>query len=111
MISVLIKSQETVDGKKPDENKLANERFRAVVIGAHMLSTLVTLLVQSLWFWYAGVTSLTPNQLVMILFSSIAAAALVYVIEFRVRKNEFMQVRENDYYYRSTITLILQRFY
>ena len=57
MISVLIKSQETVDGKKPDENKLANERFRAVVIGAHMLSTLVTLLVQSLWFWYAGVTS------------------------------------------------------
>ena len=93
MITVSIKSSK-VDEKKPDENKLADERFRAVVIGAHMLSTLVTLLVQSIWFWYAGISSLTPNQLVMILFSSIGAAALVFVIEFRVRKNEFMQVNE-----------------
>ena len=93
-VSVLIKSNKT-DDKKPDENKLANDRFRAVVIGVHMLCTLVTLLVQSIWFWYAGVSSLSSNQLVMILFSSIGAAALVYVVEFRVRKNEFMQVGDD----------------
>ena len=92
MISAFRKEQHMDGDKKPDENKLADERFRVVVIGVHMLSTLVTLLVQSMWFWYSGVSSLTPNQVVMIMFSSIAAAALVYVIEFRVRKNEFMQV-------------------
>ena len=79
------------DELKNNLQKKSDERFRVVVVGSHECSLFISLVLQTVWFWMSGWGNLSVFDLTVILYASTASAAIVFIVEFRVRKNEFVQ--------------------
>jgi hypothetical protein len=91
LVQAVCTSLFTADAFKADLQKKSDERFRVLVVGAHMCSLLISVVLQCVWFWIGGLGVLSLEDLTMILYSSTASAGIVFIVEFRVRKNEFVQ--------------------
>jgi hypothetical protein len=68
----------------PDIKRLSKERFRNLVIAAHMMSTFAN----PVWYFEAGASKLTAWDFTIFGYVFVAASLVVYVTEFRVRKSE-----------------------
>ena len=74
-----------------DVTAQSERRFRTVVMGTHMTTCICCMLIETVWFWYNGVTTLSAETLSIFLYLSVASSIIVFVVEIRVRKNEFLQ--------------------
>ena len=62
------------------------QKFRNIVIAAHMAATIIELLVNSVWFWMY--LNLTAEQISIFIYFCLSSSILTFLIEFRVRKSE-----------------------
>lgn len=81
-------SKDTVftDDSLAAKDVATEEKFRSKVVAAHMAATFIVIVINSVWYWYIQV--LTPYQLEIIIYISVASIAITFMIEFRVRKTE-----------------------
>jgi hypothetical protein len=83
--------------KNANSKRSASERgARNLVIASHAVATLAQFVLKSVWVWYAG--SLSHYRLEILIYTVMAAAAVVFVTEFRMRKRQVTNalVRNNS---------------
>jgi hypothetical protein len=78
---------EQMDTNSPEaRRRISEERFRNCVISAHKFATLVKFSILCAWYWYDLRVSAHTAAVFTYVFT--AAATLIILSEFRVRKNE-----------------------
>jgi hypothetical protein len=66
--------------------KLHEDRFRNCVIAAHITSLCANAIVCPVWYYYGG--RLNNYTFSIFIYTCVASAIIVFLTEFRVRKNE-----------------------
>ena len=69
-----------------EKEQINQERFRDFVVGAHMLTTFIELLLNGVWYWYSA--KLDSHQVGAMYYIVVATSTVVFVVELRIRKNE-----------------------
>eukprot|EP01035_Chromulina_nebulosa_P029810 gene29810-39541_t len=62
------------------------QKFRNVVIAAHLVATTIELVANSVWFWMY--LDLTAEQISIFIYFCLGSSILTFLIEFRLRKSE-----------------------
>lgn len=73
--------------ESPEENKRAitEQKFRNVFTAAHILATLIQMVVNSIWYC---ILSATIDQTIIFIYFVLASSILTFLIEFQMRKAE-----------------------
>lgn len=69
-----------------EKEEINKQRFKDFVVGSHMLTTLIELVLNGTWYWYSS--KLTSHQLGAFYYIVVATSVVVFVVELRIRKNE-----------------------
>jgi hypothetical protein len=81
----LVETATSADSKRAHED-LKQKRFNHFVVAIHMATIFFNLVLNAVWYWYS--TLLTARELSVFVYCMVASSSLVFLIEFRVRKNE-----------------------
>ena len=70
------------EDKAQSKEEIAEEDFKHFIIGMHMFSTFVIMILNSFWVWF----NLTPFQLSVMIYITLAAAIVIFVTENLARR-------------------------